>query len=265
MKNLLRLFLLSCLGSACVYSGAAQDVNVGIDAVDASAQSRVQDPDSSTAPTNSTAVSSASAAMGMNSWWIGQAASSSTGSATNSRQQPTNLQGSATWTPNPFGIASNSTTTSTTPSAPSADAQSQNTKPVLKSSFADRIKKYVATSTTEVQAGALFGADRTDDSDSSANVLDSPRASVLDTQRLRRMVRKTKAGRTVRSRIANPFAPNAPETSGPGWSNVSSAEGLRQQSHESNYLLHYGFNAQSDERAHHRRRAHKAGTSRDRS
>src|SRR5262249_28122126 len=158
-------------GGACGYIAFAQEVNVGIDTVDASAQSRVQDPDALTAPANATAVSSTSAAMGTNSWWIGQVASSSSGSATNSRQQPTNLQGSATWTPNPFVIASNSTTTSTTPSAPSTDAQSRNTKPVLKSSFADRIKKYVATSTNDVQAGALFGEDRTDDTNANATVL----------------------------------------------------------------------------------------------
>ena len=233
---------------------------MSVDAVDVSAQSRVQDPDSLTSPANSTGSSPTSAATATNSWWIGQVSS-----ASNSRQQPASPQSSATWTSNPFLIVSYNAMTSTTSSAPSTDAQLRNTKPVLKSSFADRIKKYVTISTTDVQAGALFGADRTEDSDTNANILDSPRASLLDTQRLKRMVRKAKAGRTTRSRMASPFAPNTPETSGPAWSNVSSARGLRQQSHDSNYLLHYGFNAQSEERAHHRRRAHKAVASRDRS
>ena len=233
---------------------------MSIDAVDASAQSRVQDPDRLTSPVNSTGLSPTSPATATNSWWIGQASS-----ASNSRQQPVSPQASATWTSNPFLIVSCNTMTSTTSSAPSTDAQSRNTKPVLKSSFADRIKKYVTISTTDVQAGVQLGAERSEDSDTNANILDSPRANLLDTQRLRRMVRKAKAGRTTRSRMANRFAQNTPETSGPAWSNVSSARGLRQQSHESNYLLHYGFNAQSDERAHHRRRAHKAVASRDRS
>jgi hypothetical protein len=256
MKNQLSWLLVLCMTSACTSTIMAQEVSAGVDGVDASIQSRVQDPDLLTTQPNLTSQSSISSSGASDSWWIGQVTTTGKGPSDSPRQQQTMPQVSATWTSNPFMISAYSTATNATASASGTDGQTQKSKP-LKSTFADRIKKYVSTSTNDEQAGSVFGTSRTDDSDTTASILNAPKASVFDPQRLRRMMRTTRAARNTRSRVANPFAPNVPEASGPAWSNASSAEGLRQQSHESSYLLRYGFNAQREERAHHRRRAHK--------
>lgn len=237
---------------------------MSLDGVDSSVQNRVQDPDRITMQTPTSFSPSLSSAES-NSWRIGQGTTTSNGTSSSSRQPQTTLQGSAIWTSNPFLISAYSAPTNTTAPASSIDGQTRNSKPVLKSSFADRIKKYVSTSSNDVQVGNVLGASKPGDSLETPNVADSLKFSVFDSRRLRRVLRRNRNARSSGlSRLDSLAEPEPSETASLAWSNISSARGLRQQSHDSNYLLRYGFNAQSQERAHHRRRAHKQGISRDR-